>query len=131
MPRLSAWAVRAALIYFLAGFTLGGLMLANKGVPFWPQAWLLLPSHIEFLLVGWMVQFAIAVAFWILPRFPGGSRGNEKIAWAAFVLINLGLLLAALQYFSPAFLLISRLCETAAGGLFLLHAWGRVKPLYK
>jgi hypothetical protein len=130
MPRISAWAVRASLLYLLAGFSFGGLMLANKGQPFWPEAWWLLPPHIEFLIVGWAAQLALGVAFWILPRFPGGSRGNETLAATSLLLLNLGVLLVAFQADSPPLLLAGRLIEALSGLLFAMHAWKRVKPLY-
>lgn len=134
MPRLSAWYIRAALLYLLAGFTFGALKLANKGQPFWPGAWGLLPPHVEFLLLGWTAQLALGVAFWILPRYPSGShpagpRGDERPARAAFWLLNLGILLVALQALSPLLMLVGRIAEISAGVLFLAHAWGRVRPL--
>ncbi|NLG98766.1 MAG: hypothetical protein GX491_15525 [Chloroflexi bacterium] len=130
MPRLSVWTLRAALLYLLAGFTAGALMLANKGQPFWLQVWSALPAHIEFLLFGWTAQLALGVAFWILPRYPGGSRGNETLAKVSILLLNLGILLTLLRGIAPPFLLSGRLCEVLAGILFVLHAWGRIKPLY-
>ena len=87
MPRLSRWFIRAALLYLTLGFTFGGLMLFNKGVPLSVWLWRLLPAHVEFLLLGWTVQLATGVGFWILPRF-GSLRGNERIAWVSFVLLN-------------------------------------------
>jgi hypothetical protein len=129
LPRLTIWSLRAALIYLLAGFTFGALLLSNKGQPFWPQVWWLLPSHIEFLLIGWTAQLALGVAFWILPRFHG-SRGNEDLARASLLLLNLGVLLAAAQSVVPLMLIAGRLCEVLSGILFALHAWGRIKPLY-
>lgn len=130
MPRISVWSLRAALLHLLTGFTLGALMLANKGQPFWPQAWGLLPPHVELLLVGWTVQLALGVAFWILPRFPGGSRGNESLAAASLILLNLGVVLVALQGTHTILLPAGRFFEALSGILFALHAWGRVKPLY-
>ena len=59
------------------------LLLWNKGVPISPYIWTLLPSHIEFLLIGWTVQLALGVAFWILPRWQT-QRGDVRPAWAAF-----------------------------------------------
>lgn len=129
MPRLSVWTVRAALLYLLTGFTFGALMLANKGQPFWPQLWALLPVHVEFLLLGWTALLALGVAFWILPRFPGGSRGNERLAVAAVVLLNAGLLLALFQIWQPVLLLPARVLEVGAGVLYALHAWPRIRPL--
>ncbi len=130
MPRLTVWALRGALASLLVGFSLGMLMLANKGVPFWVGAWSLLPAHIELLLVGWLAQLALGVAYWILPRFSGGSRGNTTLAAAAVALLNLGVWLVAFQGLLGALLLAGRICEALAGVLFALHAWGRIRPLY-
>lgn len=130
MPRLSAWALRAALVYLMVGFTFGALLLANKGQPFDVWVWALLPAHVEFLVVGWLIQLAFGVAFWILPRFQGGSRGNETLAAMAIVFLNLGVLLAALQGLLPLFLLLGRTCEVIAGVLFAFHVWNRIRPTY-
>lgn len=130
MPRLTVWFIRAALIHFLIGFTLGMILLWNKGLPLWPQVWLLLPAHIELLLLGWTVQLALGVAYWILPRFQS-SRGNTTPAWVAFVLINLGVWLVSLAPYLPAgdgLRAAGRLAEGAAALAFAVHAWPRVKP---
>jgi hypothetical protein len=130
MPRASCWFIRAALIYLLLGFTFGALLLWNKGAPLAPQLWLLLPAHIEFLLLGWTVQLALGVAYWILPRFQT-SRGNTAPVWSAFVLLNLGVWLVSLAPFAPqlAFLdLAGRSAECAAALAFAFHAWPRIKP---
>jgi len=131
MPRLSRWFIRSALAYLALGFTLGALMLFNKGVPFYPALWRLLPTHVEFLLLGWTVQLAMGVAFWILPRF-SSSRGNEKAAWLAFVLLNVGVWLARLVPLlgaPPVISFLGRLAEVGAGAAFAVHAWPRIKPL--
>ena len=78
MPQLSRWTVRAAYFNLLLGFTLGALILANKGMFLHPAIWGWLPAHIELLLVGWIVQLVMGVAFWIAPRFwKAPRRGNE------------------------------------------------------
>ena len=69
MPRLSIWYIRASLLYLVLGFTLGGLLLFNKGIPLDPRIWILLPAHIESVLFGWTVQLVMGMAFWILPDF--------------------------------------------------------------
>jgi hypothetical protein len=92
VPRLSVWTLRLALMYFLAGFTLGALLLANKGLDFDPALWILLPMHVDFLLLGWTLQLVIGIAFWILPRFSKAPRrGNESLAWTAVILLNAGI----------------------------------------
>ncbi|HHY57105.1 MAG TPA: hypothetical protein GYA08_16910 [Chloroflexi bacterium] len=130
MPRLSAWYVRAALLYLGLGFTLGGLLLANKGLPQQPLLWRLLPAHIEFLLFGWTLQLAFGVAFWILPRWRT-QRGNVRPAWAALVLVNVGIWLVVLTgwlEWSAWSLALGRLLESAAVVAFGVHAWPRIKP---
>ena len=130
MPRLSRWFIRAALLYLAAGATIGGLILAHKGIPFYPFVWRLLPLHIEFLLFGWIVQLVMGVGFWIFPRFLR-SRGNEKPAWLAFGLLNLGVWLAGVGpslAVSPLVLLAGRLAEAGAVAAFALHVWPRIKP---
>lgn len=130
MPRLSVWFIRAALLYLVAGFTFGALMLANKGLSFSPLLWRLLPIHVEIVLMGWIAQLALGVAYWILPRFRQ-ARGNTQAAWGAFVLLNTGIWLIGLSLVinGPSWVpLLGRLAEVAATAAFALHAWPRVKP---
>lgn len=131
MPRLSVWFIRAALVYLLAGFTWGALMLSNLGLRFFPGAWWLLPSHIEFLLFGWMLQLAFGTAFWILPRFMFRPfHGSVKLGWAAFFCLNTGILItAASSLISGAVLLAAgRSAEMLGVALFACTVWRRIKP---
>lgn len=130
MPPLSIWFIRTALLYLSLGVTFGALMLANKGVPFAPALWRLRSGHIEILLLGWVAQLAMGVAFWIAPRFwEPPVRGNESGAYAAFLLLNLGIWLVALSTLfglpSPL-VLVGRLAEAGAGVAFGLHIWPRI-----
>jgi heme/copper-type cytochrome/quinol oxidase subunit 1 len=130
VPRLSAFFIRLALLYLLAGFTIGALLLSNKGLPFWQGVWQLLPAHIEFLLFGWTVQLVFGMAYWILPRLPGGSRGRVKLAWLALILLNLGLWLAALRSIpvqGDVFLFSGRLLQALAVACFAAHSWERIR----
>ena len=132
MPRLSIYFLRASLIYLGLGFTLGALMLWNKGIPISPYVWLLLTAHLEFLLLGWVLHLAFGVAYWILPRF-NTVRRRERWAWAAFILLNLGLWLVAVSPTAMAasgvWLFFGRAAEAAAVSAFAFHAWPRVKPI--
>lgn len=130
MPRLSVWMVRASLLYLGLGFAFGALMLANKGVPLHPRLWALLPLHAEMLLVGWAIQLAMGVAFWILPRFKT-ERPREGLAWLAFALLNTGVLAVMLGSWFAGYgvaVLAGRLAELLAAAAFAAHAWPRVKP---
>lgn len=131
MPRTSSWFIRTALAYMAAGFTLGALMLANKGVSFYPPLWRTMTIHMELLMMGWLVQLALGVAFWILPRFTRGApRGNERLIQLAFVLINLGIGLVCADTFftTPGLVLTGRLAELGAILLFVAGTWRRVRP---
>lgn len=129
MPRLSQWIIRTAFIYLLLGFTVGALLLWHKGVPLHPALWGWLPAHIEFLLIGWIVQLTMGVGFWILPRYwQKDRRGKEGYVQIAFVLLNVGIwLVVAYSAFqaSRMFLLAGRGAEIGAAVFFALHAWGR------
>ncbi len=91
--------------------------------------------HVHMLLVGWTVQLAFGVAFWILPRLDAqNNRGNVALMWLCYPALNAGVLLASL----PDPLrgrLPSEVLAVAAGILYLLatltfvlHAWRRVLP---
>jgi len=139
MPKLSVWMIRASLLHLSIGFTLGGLMLLNKGVPVEGWFWALLPLHMEMLLIGWLVQLAMGVAYWILPRFYkyvareetyADPRGNVRLAWAAFVLLNAGVLLVGLAgwWGGVGARIAGRAAEGLAALAFAMHAWPRIKP---
>ncbi len=131
MPRLSCYFIRSALLFLAAGFTLGAIMLGNKGFPIFPGILALLPIHIEFLLIGWFVQLAFGVAYWILPRFGKvSSRGNPGVAWFSFGLLNLGILSVVLGFFLPSssLAILGRLMESFGTIAFIFAVWKRVKP---
>ena len=129
MPRLSAWFVRASLIYLAVGFFFGALILVQKGIPFYAPVWNLFPLHMEFLLVGWLIQLAMGIAFWIIQRFSSGSpRGPVGLVWLSFALFNTGILITILQFWFPVVLLIGRILEIIAGLLFVIGSWRRIKP---
>jgi cbb3-type cytochrome oxidase subunit 1 len=134
MPSLSTKFVRASLVYLAIGFSLGALLLANKALAFYPPTWKLLPIHMEVLMMGWFVQLAAGVAFWILPRLSGPDpRGNLHFIGWAFWLVNLGIGLVILETFAdlPALLLAGRLAELAGVLAFIAAAWKRVRAFGK
>jgi hypothetical protein len=129
MPRLSVWFIRASLIYLLLGFFFGALLLAQKGIPFYSPVWRLFPLHMEFLLVGWLIQLAMGVAFWIIPRFSVGQpRGPIGLVWVSFALFNTGILIEILQFWFPVAVLIGRVAVVSAAILFIIGSWRRIKP---
>ena len=134
MPHAGRWFIRASLVYLGLGFTLGAVLLFNKAVPLAPGVARLLPVHIEFLLVGWVIQLVMGVAIWIFPRFgvPQSAYGSEVAAWIAFALVNAGVWLAAVGGLlrgnpGDVLLQIGRLAEVAAAIVFAMNIWARVR----
>lgn len=152
MPTTSRAFVRASIIYLTLGSMLGALFLVNRWIPLGAAIAALRISHIEFLVVGWLTQLIMGVAWWLFPtlavgRRPGdpkpvrrgqAQRGSEPIFWMTFVSLNLGVLLRA--FFGPlyswtkidafsALAGVSGLFLLAAAIGFLLNTWGRVREL--
>jgi hypothetical protein len=130
VPRVSAWFVRASLCHLVFGFTVGALLLADKGVPFAPELWALRPAHVEVLLIGWMVQLVMGVAIWIFPRFAlrRTPQRSAATAWLAFALLNAGVVCVAVGGGWGGWAAVGRLGEIGAAASFVAHLWGRVSP---
>jgi hypothetical protein len=132
MPKQSVYFIRAALVYLGLGMTMGALMLVNKGLPFAPVVWRLLAPHVEIMLVGWMVQFVMGVALWILPRLTHEPKyGNTLYGWVAFVLLNAGVLAFCLALWLGVgwLALLGRSAELGAACLFAFQVFPRVRAL--
>jgi hypothetical protein len=152
MPTTSRAFVRASIIYLALGSMLGALLLVNRWILIGSAIAVLRISHIEFLVVGWLTQLIMGVAWWLFPtltvgRRPGdpkpirrgqAQRGSEPIFWMTFVSLNLGVLLRAL--FGPVYSWtkiatfntlagISGLFLLAAAIGFVLNTWRRVREL--
>ena len=95
MDPLCSRMVRASLCWLAAGGIVGGVMLLDSTLPGSLAAWLA-PSHAHMLFVGWFLQFAVGVAYWLLPRkrTPAQPLGyNERLGMIATLALNAGLLL--------------------------------------
>ncbi len=131
MPPLSVWFIRTALLALTAGTSLGSVLLAVKGMPGRGPPSGALPLHIELLLIGWLVNLTLGVAYWILPKHARGrERGHPVPPWAAYLLLNAGVVIAgsAAPAGLPALLLAGRAAELSGVACFAAHAWSRVKP---
>ena len=132
MPCLTFYFIRSSLINLFVGFSIGMLLLWQKGAFLPPEVWRLLPLHLELLTFGWIIQLVMGVAFWILPRFSKAPvRGNETIVWVSFITLNIGILLYGLQSFLPereVCALIGRLLEFFSILCYGRSIWKRIKP---
>jgi len=131
VPFLSVLFVRTALCWLAAGTAMGALLLAGKATPVPAGVFRLFHAHSEAVLVGWMVQLAMGVAWWILPKYPRlPERGPEAPVWAAWILMNAGVLLAGVGRSAGAsdgVVLAGRAAELLAALAFAAAAWPRIK----
>jgi cbb3-type cytochrome oxidase subunit 1 len=137
MPRLARWFIKAGLLYFVLALITGVLLQARTviALPAWTST--LNPVYIHLLAVGWITQLIIGVAYWMFPKFTKEQpRGSETLGWATFILLNMGLILRVISEPRVAMhtepdlgwmLAVSAVLQTAAGWLFVINTWSRVK----
>jgi quinol-cytochrome oxidoreductase complex cytochrome b subunit len=135
VPPLSRWFIKAGFMALLTGLivtVVGPSPFAQaRGLP--GAALHLVALHL--FTVGWLLQLIAGVAFWLFPRHPTRPpRGDERLGWAAFVSLNLGLLLRAVGepwhsgYGGPAWpVMVSAGMQFAAALLITLLLWPRVR----
>ena len=127
MPPLSRWMVKLALLNLGLGFTLGGLLLANKGIPLHPTLWLLLPAHQEFLITGWMFNLTMGVAYLDPAALCPGSQTRQYSAGLDWLdTVKFGIWAIAISPFATGWdwmPLFGRLLQASGGVAFALHAW--------
>lgn len=137
MPILTRWHIKTSLIFLIAALLLA-LSMAARGVLPMPEILVVAgPVYFHLFLVGWVTQLIIGVVYWMFPKYSSERpRGSEKLAWATYGLLNIGLLLrviaepvAALQtaVVWDWLLLASALLQWLAGLAFVANTWRRVK----
>lgn len=136
MPKLSRLFLRSGFICLAVGMLAGGLILVQKATGRFPFFWILLPAHIYLVLVGGVMQCALGVSYWILPRLPGRGRGNTALAWFSYWSLSTAILLIALHPAvealtgaagGDAVFLGGGVLQGAAAAAFAWHAWPRIR----
>jgi hypothetical protein len=142
MPPIARVFVKAAFLYFLVAFLLGALMMLDRWLAISRWLRVVYMSQLHLLVVGWITQLAIGVAYWIFPRFlkeqDSRPRGSDALAWFVLISLNAGLVLRFL--IEPFYLMESRQWLAAlmalSGVLQALAAlgfgwiiWGRIRPM--
>lgn len=132
--------IRASLAWLLLGVMVGALMLTDRAVAGSWRLWMA-PTHGHVLFVGWFVQFAVGVAYWLLPRRRSAARplGYRKgMALIAALGVNVGMVLRATA--EPAeraghtgrwidgALAASAILQVTAVSIFVVQLWPRVGP---
>lgn len=134
MPPLTRWYIRSAMVCLLLGL----LLQAGHLVPAAP-AWIAAtgPAAVHLIVVGWITQMIFGVAYWMFPKdTPERPRGNDRLAVATFLLLNVGLALRVIAEPSQAVaprsgmglvLMVAAAMQVCAGIGFVALTWPRVK----
>jgi heme/copper-type cytochrome/quinol oxidase subunit 1 len=141
VPTLTRWFIKSAMVYLAAALLLG-LVLVMPGAENLPTFIRYLnPAYFHLFLVGWVTQMIFGVIYWMFPIMTRARpRGNERLGWTSYVLLNSGLLLRVvgepLASSRPEaglgwLLAISALLQWLAALLFVGLAWPRVKERYR
>lgn len=143
MPVETRWFVKAGLLWLLATFAAGALMLSAKalGIAVPADAAIM---HAHMGSTGWLVNLVMGIALWFLPvnreRFKNNrGRYPAAAAWAVFILLNAGLIVrlvaeplfdrSAGTAMTAAALLLSALMQLGAVIVFIVIAWFRVRDV--
>jgi hypothetical protein len=142
MPPLVRYFVKAAFVYLIVAFVLGALMMLDRWLPFSRWLRVMYISQLHLLMVGWISQLAIGVAYWMFPRFrkeeATNPRGSDVLAWTTFICLNVGLLLRfALEPFSlmgtppwqTALVAFGGVLQAVAVVCFGLLIWARIRAM--
>ncbi len=152
MPVTSRVFVKASVVYLCLGALLGALMLINRWIPIDSSLFALRDSHVSMLVVGWLTQLILGVAWWLFPPLKIGlvsgssrpvrrgqaQRGSEPLFWVTFACLNAGVLLdslgeplavwTGLQAFRSV-AGVSELFLLGAAIAFVVNMWRRVRAL--
>ena len=137
MPRLTRYFIKTALIYLALSLMLGALLAARSALALPDEIAAFSPVFFHLFMVGWVTQLIFGMLFWMLPKYSRElPRGHEKVAWAAYWLINCGLVLRVvgepLTTLRPEWGLgwllgVSALLQLGGGWAFIFNAWPRVR----
>ena len=118
--------IRASLLWFVAGITLGLAMAIHP-------AWVIYrPAHAHMNLVGFVVMMIFGVGYQMLPRFFGHPIHNRKLAVAHIWLANLGLAGMVAGFFLAPSMGDASIPVTASGGiLWAIGAYGFVYNMWR
>jgi hypothetical protein len=142
MPPIARTYVKSAFVYFVAAFLLAALMMLDRWLNVSRWLKVVYASQLHLLLVGWLTQLAIGVAYWMFPRFlkqqTPHPRGSEGLAWAVLICLNVGLVMRFIvepfyllgpNTWLAALLALSGVLQALAAVGFGLLIWGRIRAM--
>ena len=137
MPRLTRYFIKTALVYLAVAMLLGLVLTLRSSVDLPAEILALSPVYFHLFMLGWIAQLIFGMLFWMLPKYSREKpRGYEQVAWAAYILINIGLILRVIgeplntvhaEWGLGWLLALSALLQLIGGWAFIAAVWPRVK----
>lgn len=137
MPTLVRWYIKSSFACFVAAMLMSVALTARPALSLPAAIGALGAVYVHFLTVGWLTQLIMGVAYWMFPKYSKARpRRSERLGWAAYALLNAGLLLrlvgeplTAAQPESGAgwLLALSAAVQALAGWAFVVNTWARIK----
>jgi hypothetical protein len=142
MPPLVRLYIKTSFAYFVAGFVLLALILLDRWLDVGPWLKAVEASQVHLLVVGWITQLSVGVAYWMFPRLRKEDgprpRGSNALAWVVYLCLNAGLLLRlgadpfylmTGQSWLAALVALAGLLQAAAAVGFGWLIWARIRPM--
>ena len=142
MPPLVRLYIKTSFVYLIAGLLLLALIAFDDWLHFSRWLGVATITQLHLLVVGWVTQLAIGVAYWMFPRLlkkdNPNPRGSVAMAWAVYLCLNAGLVLRLTiepsyrtigQSWLAALLALSGVLQAAAAVGFGLLIWARIRSL--
>ena len=79
MPATSRAFVRVSIVYLCLGAVLGALLYINRWVSLGSVIADLRVTHVQVLIVGWLTQLILGVAWWLFPPLKIGLQPGEQL----------------------------------------------------
>jgi heme/copper-type cytochrome/quinol oxidase subunit 1 len=137
MPPLTRWHIRTALVYLVVVLGLGALIALRALLPLPDILSGFGPVYFHLLMVGWVTQLIFGVGYWMFPKFsPAQPRGNERLGWATYWLLNTGLVLRLIgepllagdaNWMVNGLVALAAILQWLAGMGFVVNTWQRIK----
>ncbi len=137
MPPLTRWFIKTSLVYCVGALIVGLALMLRLALDLPPIVGALQPAYFHLLMLGWIAQLIFGVAHWMFPKHTAARpRGDERLGWATYGLLNAGLLLRVIAEPLAAVqpgagigwvLVLSAGLQVSAGWLFVANLWPRVK----
>ncbi len=97
MPPLTRWFIKTSLAYCVCALIVDFALMLRLSLDLPPIVGALQPAYFH-LMLGWIAQLIFGVAYWMFPKFTiAQPRGDERLGWATYGLLNAGLLLRVIR----------------------------------